>query len=280
LANKRKKKEKKKKKKKKKKRNLNAPQVAASGALKSQFEHVLGSYGALLSSDGGASEEESLRIQAKLQAVVPPPLPEAAASTLLDMAAQLLELDSLRQASLELVRCISLSNADLVLERIRRDLQKSAVLDRKDDVLPCVLLLQSTSMRINQLEDMLRSIADCSSNFKKPAQWHSLSESIYLCVWKWIENFTTEFLALWQDKLQFDSHVVLRLFDLLEGWSKVAVKVFVVVVVVVPIFRLIFFFLFFQKKGQPGKIWPAQTLLLMLCPSVVVSIAQDKVPRN
>ena len=31
-----------------------------------------------------------------------------------------------------------------------------------------------------------------------------------------------------------------------------------------------------KKKGQPAKLWPAQTMLLIMCPDVMVSIVSEK----
>jgi hypothetical protein len=216
--------------------------------LKAQFEHIYSGYNVLLTESSGASEEEQIRIKQKLQAIVPPSLVDA--DSLLDLCSEMLEIEALRATALELVHFVSLSNVEMVVERIQRDLQKTVMLERKDEIIPGVLLLQSASLRIGQLEAVFRSVADSSAGLKKQAQWHLLSESIYLCIWKWIENYTTEFLALWQDKIQFDSQGALRLFELLETWSK--------------------------KKGHAAKLWPAQTLLLLLCPAVVVAVAQDK----
>lgn len=191
-----------------------------SACLKAQFDHIYLGYSSLLTSSG-SSEEEQIRIKQKLQAVVPPPLVEQTARTLLDICYEMLELEPLRTAALELVHFVSLSNADMVMERIQRDLQKTVMLDRKDESMPCVLLLQSTSLRAAQLSSLLASVADSSAGLKKPAQWHLLSESVYLCIWKWIESYTTEFLELWQDKLPFEVHGALRLFELFDGWAKV-----------------------------------------------------------
>ncbi len=144
---------------------------------------------------------------------------------------------------------MSLSNVDMVLDRIRGDVRKSTQ-DKRDEVMAGVYFLQAASLHQEQLAEMFGVVAELGPALKKPAQWHTMCECIYGAIWKWIENYTTEFVALWQDKMPFAGDDPSRLFELLDGWSK--------------------------KKGQPSKIWPAQTMLLLLCPKIVVAVAQDK----
>lgn len=198
-------------------------------------------------------EEEHMRMQQKLQSVMPPPLVEEAVRSLLQMVYTLFGIEELRPDLLRLVYFLSLGNIDLVAEKIRQDFdqlhEKKVGAFAEDDLLPGVHFLRSANLRTDNLMVVFQLVNGYGPALKKPSQWHCLAESVFTAIWKWIENYTTEFVVLWQKGIRFGGDPA-RIFDLFEQWSK--------------------------KKGQPAKLWPAQIMLLVLCPDIVVSIAQDK----
>jgi hypothetical protein len=100
--------------------------------------------------------EQKIRLTEKLQAVVPPPLVETTARAVVDMTCRAFAVEELRPSLLELVFFISMSNADIVVDRVCKDLE--AYLDKKsaantsDELLPGLHFLRAANLPSDHLQ--------------------------------------------------------------------------------------------------------------------------------
>jgi hypothetical protein len=219
--------------------------------------------------------DQQIRLTEKLQAVVPPPLIESTAKAVVDMSCRTFAVEELRPIVLEVVFFVSMSNADIVVDRVCKDLEtyldKKSASNNTDELSPGLHFLRAANLPSDHLKRVFGTINVVIPALKRPGLVNGLCEVVHAAIWKWLENHSTDFVALWQRSERFAGDP-LKMFGALRRslWQ----TAFAHILPFILLTRLAD--LLEKKKGQPAKVWPAQTLLLVLCPDIMITIVSEK----
>ncbi|EGG19811.1 neurofibromin [Cavenderia fasciculata] len=214
--------------------------------IKSQFRNVQ-----------GLDEKEAIRLKEKEEQILPPPLEEALARVILGQSMTCLmrsvvsNEEELRRNSGRVIFQLSATNYESVSGKITEILHVVVSGKEPDDQFSNQFyLIEHLNLNSKRLSELLDRVTRAANSFKKERHQFILSQVLKNAVWNWIDNYPMEFVTLCKmcERLPGNPD---QLFDILDGWAK--------------------------KTAHKNAFWPLQTMLLILCPDIMLKIyKQDK----
>ncbi|EFA82125.1 neurofibromin [Heterostelium album PN500] len=214
--------------------------------IKSQFRNVQ-----------GLDEKEAIRLKEKEEQILPPPLEENLAKLILFQAVTCLmralvsnELDT-QVNSGKVIFQLSATNYETVSAKIGEILH--VIVNGKGEADEAFtnqfFLIEHLNLNSKRLSELLDKITKSATHFKKERHQFILSQVLRKAVWNWIDNYPMEFVTLCKmcERLPGQPDV---LFDVLDGWAK--------------------------KTAHKNSFWPLQTMLLILCPDIMLAIHKNE----
>ncbi|KAI8983424.1 hypothetical protein BDB01DRAFT_790689 [Pilobolus umbonatus] len=155
------------------------------------------------------------------------------------------------KAASRVISFVSASNWSVVFSKIRYRIQYLTNTQEENPDAAEFMILECASLNAHRLGMVFTELCASSLHFKKGT--HLLVASILRrTIWNWIENYTAEFTQLVHEKKKMSGSPEI-LFDLFNSLADTT-----------------------KKKAV---FWPLQTLLLLLCPDVILSSVQGS-PNN
>eukprot|EP01132_Coremiostelium_polycephalum_P003622 gene3622-4511_t len=214
--------------------------------IKSQFRNVQ-----------GLDEKEAIRLKEKEEQILPPPLEEGLAKIILNqcmtclMRSILSGEQEIQTNSGSVIFQLSATNYETVSSKITEIIHAIVNGKESDEHTSQFYLIEHLNLNSKRLSELLDKITKSAAHFKKDRQQLIISQVMKKAVWNWIDNYPMEFVSLCQscERLPGNPDV---LFDILDGWAK--------------------------KTTHKNSFWPLQTMLLILCPDIMLKIYKDKSP--
>ncbi|KAF2077194.1 hypothetical protein CYY_001515 [Polysphondylium violaceum] len=214
--------------------------------IKSQFRNVQ-----------GLDEKEAIRLKEKEEQILPPPLEESLAKLIQSHCMNCLMRSinnnevELQESSGKVIFQLSATNYETVSGKITEIIHAIVTGKETEELTNQFYLIEHMNLNSKRLSELLEKITKSANHFKKDKQQMIISQVMKKAVWNWIDNYPMEFVALCQscERLPGNPDV---LFDILDGWAK--------------------------KTTHKNHFWPLQTMLLILCPDIMLKIYKDKSP--
>ncbi|KAL6048750.1 Neurofibromin 1 [Balamuthia mandrillaris] len=216
---------------------LGRTMAAAWDFIKRQFKNV-----------EGLDEKEKVQLKQKEEQILPPPLEDELAKRVLDIAWHILLRPNPASAELKatagkILFQLSASNYENVANKI--DLSSAA--DENTSPLCLIEYLNVNAAHLSNLLQKVTSAAKAGA-YKKDHQKTLLSRVLTKAIWSWIDHYPMEFVNLCQSGSRLDGEPD-ELFDIFAGWS---------------------------GKNKKGQFWQLQTMLLILCPDIMLQVSLKK----
>ncbi|GAM17779.1 hypothetical protein SAMD00019534_009540 [Acytostelium subglobosum LB1] len=214
--------------------------------IKSQFRNVQ-----------RLDEKEAIRLKEKEEQILPPPLEENLAKLILFQAVTCLmrainnSESELQVSSGKVIFQLSATNYETVSAKLTEIL--ITIVTSKGEVDEQVtnqfFLIEHLNLNSKRLSELLDKITKSANHFKKERHQFVLSQVLRKAVWNWIDNYPMEFVTLCKmcERLPGQPDV---LFDVLDSWAK--------------------------KTAHKNSFWPLQTMLLILCPDIMLAIHKNE----
>ncbi|KYR01829.1 hypothetical protein DLAC_01846 [Tieghemostelium lacteum] len=222
-----------------------------SNCMSNQWQHIKSQFRNVQ----GLDEKEAIRLKEKEEQILPPPLEESSAKTLLDRCMNCL-MRSVVNNEVELqinsgnvLFQLSATNYEAVSGKILDIFHSIASGKETDEQTNQFMLIEHLNLNSKRLSELLDKVTKSAANIKKDKQQLIFSQVLRKAVWNWIDNYPMEFVALCQSGERLPGNPD-GLFDILDGWAK--------------------------KTTHKNSFWPLQTMLLILCPDIMLKIYKDK----
>ena len=193
-----------------------------------------------------ADEKAKLAQKSAEEQLVLPPLEEALANMMMRLLSAVLYKPPSRELSERaagVVFHLSATNFDAVFSLVLKQMS----LQNADDCEQTALcLLEHLYLNATRLSLLIKEINKAGANFKKSSQQY-LARALRKAIWNWIDNCPIEFLALCQSGGRMLNNPDL-LFELFDSWAT-------------------------KNKHAAREFWPVQTMLLVLCPDLLLKVA-------
>eukprot|EP01133_Synstelium_polycarpum_P017457 gene17457-20830_t len=199
-------------------------------------------------------EQEAIRLKEMEEQILPPPLEESLARMILSQTMSSLmrgivngEVDTQRMTGSAIFQ-LSATNYEAVSTKVSEILHTAINSKEADESFTNQFhLIEHLNLNSKRLAELLDRIGKVLPSLKKERHQLILAQVLKRAVWNWIDNYPMEFVTLCKMCERFPGNPDV-LFDIFDGWAK--------------------------KTAHRVVIWPLQTMLLILCPDIMLKINQ------
>jgi len=220
--------------------------------LRYQWDHIKSEY----QNVEGLDETEQIRLKEKEETILPPSLDEHLARDLLRMVVIIFKIPNASVALQRVAgRCLfqlSATNYDAVISLV----SFSSATTNEEELATQFQLMEYLNLNSRRLAELLQKMNQVVPLLKKDAQRFGVAKVLRTAIWNWIDNYPMEFVSLCQSGHRLPGGPEV-LFDVFDGWAS-------------------------KHAGRRLNYWPLQTMLLILCPDIMlkVSLNDKKKPKD
>ncbi|KAL7311910.1 Ras GTPase activating protein ira2 [Mucor circinelloides] len=153
-----------------------------------------------------------------------------------------LMVDIYRAAS-RVVAYVSASNWPITFAKIKNRILYLTTTQEENPEVTDVMLLECASLNCKRLSMVLTELCSSALHLRKAAQLF-IAVMLRRAIWNWIENYTAEFTLLCHNQTRIDGSPEI-LFDIFNSLA--------------------------DTTKRKAIFWPVQTMLLVLCPDIMIS---------
>ena len=210
-------------------------------AQKAQFDTVQSS-----------DETEVIKIREKQEQIPAPPLEDALARQVflqmqhfLTKPPQILG-DQIFDKARVILKHLSASNYETVISPITQVIANPSNLSEEDAVAQ-LHLIEHLNLNARRLGELLEKCQRATSAWKKGYIQFAMARVLRCAIWNWMDTYPMEFVTQTQSGQRMRGQPK-ELFEIFDGWA--------------------------SNTAKKNNFWPVQTMLLILCPDVLVELTK------
>lgn len=217
-------------------------------SVKSAFRAIQGSV---------ESESGKIRLREAEEKILPEPLDEKIATSMFQKfisykgKANLVYPSEFERTIVDGVSVLSAFNYDFIIGNIIQHMLPHAQIT-EEEALFQISLIDALHMNQKRLVDIIAKVVKASSSqnvYKKTSVQVAIARALHKAIWNWIDNYPIEFIFFCQNGVRMSGNPD-TLFDIFENWST-------------------------NNTKKIRVFWPAQTMLLILCPDLLLKIGSS-----
>merc|ERR1711862_379393 len=213
--------------------------------MKVPWDLVKDNFSPIVTSDA----TEKLKQEVEKESLLPPPISETLASELYkyisnEINKQHSALDNeIKSSAKKCLFYLSASNFSLVAKNIIPNLNSQNLTE--EEIQTTISLLEYLNHNEKSLGMMIQMIGKALNGLKKSNIQILMAKILRTIIWSWIDNFPFQFISLCQSGRRMSGNPD-TVFDIFDGWA--------------------------SNTAKKLHFWPVCTMLLVLCPDIMLAI--------
>eukprot|EP01094_Clydonella_sp_ATCC50884_P006709 TRINITY_DN1591_c0_g1_i1.p1 TRINITY_DN1591_c0_g1~~TRINITY_DN1591_c0_g1_i1.p1 ORF type:complete len:2499 (-),score=1256.67 TRINITY_DN1591_c0_g1_i1:167-7663(-) len=222
-----------------------------SSCLQFQWNHIKGQINHL----EGIDEKEKIRLKQTEEGILPPSLEDGVAVQMFRQVMSLLTRQhphmhaEIHRHAAEVLFQLSASNYDTIIGSINM-IFTNVTGGSEEETIAQLLLVEHINLNMKRLSELVDKVNRSTAHFKKAGVQFAVARVLRKAIWNWIDHYPMEFVSLCQKGVRLPGNPD-TLFDTFDSWAG-------------------------SSNSKRKEFWPVMTMLLILCPDIMLETVQEK----